>query len=297
MIPYPKTKRFHSVIKTVTWQRPSDPSAGYPVLKFVGTVKLHDTNAAIGYQKDRGYWLQSRSKIITPLKDNMDFAQTMNPLAKEFFFDRILLHHPTMREYYECGCSIVIYGEWCDGNIQNNVAIYDLPKMFVIFKVRIVDATVASEKYESIDQDSESEQEAARSNNKFWPEPNQWSDIRWPEHSIYSIFDFPTYNIEIDFNQLDLSQNRLVEITRAVKRQCPVGAHFNKPGIGEDVVWTEWAHSRGRLAFKVKETEHSVTKTQRLAAVDVEKLTSLNEFVDYACTENRMIQGLNHLHE
>ncbi|CAF3698067.1 unnamed protein product [Rotaria sp. Silwood1] len=95
MIPYPKTKQFHSVIKTVTWQRPSYPSAGYPVLKFVGTMKLHGTNA-----------------------------------------------------------------------------------------------------------------------------------------------------------------NRLVEITTAVERQCPVGAHFNKQGIGEGVVWTEWAQSRGRLAFKVKGTEH-----------------------------------------
>ncbi|CAF3958667.1 unnamed protein product [Rotaria sp. Silwood1] len=297
MISYPETKRFRSVIKTVTWQRPSDPSAGYPVLKFVGTVKLHGTNAAISYQKDRGYWLQSRSKIITPLKDNLGFAQTMDPLAKEFFFDRILLDHPTIREYYERGCSIVIYGEWCGGNIQNNVAIYGLPKMFVIFKVRIVDTTAAIEGNELVDQDVESEQETDSNNIKFWLEPNQWSDIRWSERSIYNIFDFPTYDIEIDFNQPDLSQNRLAEITEAVEQQCPVGAYFNKQGIGEGVVWTEWAQSRGRLAFKVKGFKHSVSKAQTLAAVDIEKLTSLNEFVDYACTENRMAQGLDYLRE
>ncbi|CAF1184062.1 unnamed protein product [Rotaria sordida] len=260
MIPYSETKQFRSVIKTVTWQRPSNPDTGYPMLKFVGTVKLHGTNAAIVYQQDRGYWLQSRHNIITPLKDNLGFAQAMDPLAKEFFFDRILFDHPVIHEYYQRGCSIVIYGEWCGGNIQNNVAISGLPKMFVIFKVRIVDTVAAIDENESDDDNDQSEKETAPNNAKFWLEPNQWSDIRWSERSIYNIFDFPTYEIEIDFNQPELSQNRLAEITKAVERQCPVGIHFNKQGIGEGIVWTEWTRSQGRLAFKVKGIEHSTKK-------------------------------------
>ena len=33
-----------------------------------------------------------------------------------------------------------------------------------------------------------------------------------------------------------LSQNKLIEITEEVERQCPVGKYFNQTGIGEGVV-------------------------------------------------------------
>jgi hypothetical protein len=62
-------------------------------------------------------------------------------------------------------------------------------------------------------------------------------------------------------------------------------------------VWTEWAETRGGLRFKVKGEEHSVSKVKTLAPVDTEKLANMEEFVEYACTENRMRQGLEYLRE
>ncbi|CAF4132204.1 unnamed protein product, partial [Adineta steineri] len=128
-------------------------------------------------------------------------------------------------------------------------------------------------------------------------DPKEWTNIKWHDKLIYNIFDFPIYEIEIDFESPKLSQNKLIEITQEVERQCPVGKYFNQTGIGEGVVWTEWAQTHGSLTFKVKGEEHSVSKVKTLAPVDTEKLESIKEFIEYACTENRMRQGLDYLRE
>jgi hypothetical protein len=128
-----------------------------PTLKFIGTVKLHGTNSAVVYQQNIGYWCQSSNRVISVINDNADFAQHMDSLAENFFIDHVLPHCPIIREYHEQGSTIVIYGEWCGGNIQGqaNIAIAGLTKMFVIFKIKIISqmrvprrsAASAQEKY------------------------------------------------------------------------------------------------------------------------------------------------------
>jgi len=299
MIAYPETEQFRNVIASVTRhtrRREEDRDKELPVLKFIGTVKLHGTNSAIGYQKDSGHWCQSRNNVLTPQKDNAGFAQYIDPLADQLFNDYVLPQSPAIREQYELGRKIVIFGEWCGGNIQKNVAICGLPKMFVIFKVRVreeIETTTATTEDEAAAVDKEQE----NTKYSFWLDPKEWSHIKWHEKLIYNIYDFPTYEIDIDFQSPILSQNKLIEITDAVERQCPVGAYFNKIGVGEGVVWTEWEKTRGGLTFKVKGEQHSVSKVKTLAPVDTEKLANIQEFIDYACTENRMLQGLDYLRE
>jgi len=88
--------------------------------------------------------------------------------------------------------------------------------MFVIFKIRI-----------------------GESKPSIWIDPKQWAHLQWPEQSIYNIYDFPNYKLEIDFNQPRFSQEKLVQITEAVEREYSVGVHFNQKGVREGVVWTE----------------------------------------------------------
>lgn len=302
MISFPSIEQFRHVITSVTnrtRRREEDRDKELPVLKFIGTVKLHGTNSAIVYEKGNGHWCQSRNNIITPLKDNAGFAQYIDPLADQFFAEHVLPHSPVIRDEYEQGRKIVIFGEWCGGNIQKGVAISGLPKMFVIFKVRVrVQIAIAATTEDTASADADTDaNEDVDSKYSFWLEPKDWAHLKWPEKLIYNIYDFPTYEIDIDFQTPKLAQNKLVEITDQVERQCPVGAHFNQNGIGEGVVWTEWAKSRGGFAFKVKGEQHSVSKVKTLAPVDTERLTSINEFVDYACTENRLRQGLDYLRE
>lgn len=300
MISYPETEQFRQVITHVektTRRREEDRNKPLPVLKFIGTVKLHGTNSALAFNKDKGYWCQSRNNIITPEKDNAGFARHMSPLAEQFFNEFVLPTSPAIQEQYDLGRTIVIFGEWCGGKIQKNVAISGLPTMFVIFKVRVrMDKEIVADQAEASNATVDDDDEATR-NDSFWLEPKYWSHLKWHEKSIYNIFEFQTFEVEIDFETPKSIQNKLIEITEEVERQCPVGLHFQKTGVGEGVVWTEWEKTFGTLTFKVKGEQHSVSKVKTLAPVDTEKLANLQEFIEYACTENRMLQGLDYLRE
>lgn len=282
---YPSTEQFRHVIASVkryTERRNEE----LPTLKFVGTVKLHGSNAAIGYRKNANHWCQSRNNIITPENDFQACAKSLSPVADRFLTEFILPQCPVLREHYKSGRRILLFGEWCGGNIQKNVATTGLPKMFVIFNVQICDDEIETTKEES-DNDSAT----------VWLPPKHWSHIKWPEKFIFNIYDFPTFEIEINFECPQLAQNQLIEITESVEWQCPVGAHFNRTGVGEGVVWTEWEKSNGNLMFKVKGAKHSVSNVVTLAAVDTSKCENIQNFINYVCTENRMQQGLEYVRE
>lgn len=161
---------------------------------------------------------------------------------------------------------VAVYGEWCGGNIQKGVAINGLAKMFIIFGIKI---------------------------DGIWLDlPKDFQDN---EMSIYNILQFPTYEMDIDFNNPELSQNKLIELTMAVEEECPVGKFFGVSGIGEGIVWTSVDNED--FKFKSKGEKHSASKVKTLNAVDTESLEGLKEFVDLAVTENRLEQGIQYLTE
>lgn len=232
---YPSTEQFRHVITSVK-KFAEKRDEELPTLKFVGTVKLHGSNAAIGYQRDIGHWCQSRNKVITPQKDFEACAKALTPVADPFLTEMVLPQCPAIKEQYELGRKIMIFGEWCGGKIQKNVSLFGLPKMFVMFNVQVCKEIepVEDENGQLVTQSS------------HWLQPEQWSHLKWHEKSIYNIYDFQTYAIEINFECPLTAQNKLIEITEAVESQCPVGTHFNRTGLGEGVVWTEWDKSNGK---------------------------------------------------
>lgn len=157
-----------------------------------------------------------------------------------------------------------IYGEWCGKSIQKGVAVSELPKMFVVFACKVDDEWV------------------------------DCSGIKDRDNGIFNVNDFKKWEISIDFNHPELSQNTLIDITEAVERECPVGFAFGVIGVGEGVVWTT---PDRRYCFKVKGDKHSVTKVKTLANVNVEAIAAVNEFVEYAVTEARLQQGIEKLRE
>jgi len=160
--------------------------------------------------------------------------------------------------------SIAVYGEWCGGNIQKSVAINGLPKMFVIFGYKVDGVYI-----------------------DVFPQSN--------EQGIYNINQFTTYDIEIDFENPELIQNKLIELTIEVENECPVGKYFGASGIGEGIVFT--SVDDANLKFKSKGEKHSSSKVKTLNAVDTESLEGLKEFVELTVTENRLEQGLQYLQE
>ena len=232
----------------------------YPTLKFKGTVKVHGTNAGIVLHKNGQIDFQSRERVLSLEQDNAGFMLSMMGKNLEFLFKDV-----EFEDY------IAVYGEWCGGNIQKGVAINGLPKMFIIFGYKVDEA---------------------------------WTEIPYSVarkiienniNGIYHIEQFPKYYIDIDFNNPELSQNKLIDLTISVEDECPVGKYFGISGIGEGIVWTSVDNED--FKFKSKGEKHSASKVKTLNAVDVESLEGLKEFVDLAVTENRLEQGLQYLTE
>tara|TARA_R110000782_G_scaffold54693_2_gene115742 strand:+ start:5563 stop:6621 length:1059 start_codon:yes stop_codon:yes gene_type:complete len=258
-----------------------DPSLPKPVLTFKGTVKLHGTNAAVSFkygydQEGSEYWAQSRENIITPEKDNAGFAFFVE--SKKEIFKKFAVQIGE-RNLFDVRSNIVtIYGEWCGGNIQKNVGISNLPKSFFIFGIKVSPVTDFSDEEENLP-------------------PSYWIPYHYlssPEDNIYNIDDFPIYSIDIDFNMPQLIQNELSELTIAVEDECPVAKAFGFSGIGEGIVWS--TNVKGIVhRFKVKGEKHSSSKVKTLASVDVEKLGSIQKFVEYAVTESRFKQSIENV--
>lgn len=294
-ISFPSISQFKDVIKHVR------KSAEYhdmpiPTVQFRGTVKLHGTNAGICRPINGGIddiYCQSRERVITPESDNAGFAIWAHG-QREVFND--LFNH---FRFYSCPSDnddriIQIFGEWAGGNIQKGVGLNQLEKSFFVFGVRV-----------SPDSDS-----------NIWVPDSQVShalstivDGRVP--NLFDINKFTSWMINIDMNNPQASQNQLVDLTMAVEEDCPVvrslqGDQTVTPNVGEGIVWTAKVpdtddtriiNMLSGLRFKVKGEKHSASKVKTIAAVDEVKLASIQEFVDYAVTENRLNQGLDKLRE
>jgi hypothetical protein len=248
-IKFPSIEQFRSVVRNAPKQ----------TIKFTGTVKLHGTNASIVMRPNDVFYAQSRERIITPENDNYGFAKFAHD--NRDYFERFKGLN-NVDEY-------VIYGEWCGKGIQKGVGISDLEKMFVIFALKINGEWANKE-----------------ISNGFMS--GFCDGLRSAGVNIYCIHEFPTFEIDIDFNYPELSVNKLSELTEQVEKQCPVAKAFDIDGVGEGIVWN---NDENNLIFKVKGEKHSVSKVKTLAPVDVEKLNSIKEFLDYALTENRLLQA------
>ena len=281
-IPYPSIEQFRSAIHKVTTKTRQtgvdangDPVFDHvktlPVLTYNGTVKLHGTNAAIGMNRIHQsavsqvaeHWFQSRENVITLEKDNAGFVRHFDKVGPDTMAD---LFAPVN------GQQVVIFGEWCGGNIQPNVGIAKLSKRFVVFDI-LADG--------------------------MWQSKEVVSKVKNEAIGVYNIHDYQSETLDIDFNRPEISQNKLAELTLKVEESCPVAKAMGVSGIGEGIVWKcvtpGWESPE--FFFKVKGEKHSASKVKTLAAVDVELVASMREFADKTVTENRCRQGIDKLRE
>lgn len=280
-IKYPKIAQFRNIVTNINKQSTFvkmdgdtpifDNTLKRPILKFKGTVKLHGTNAGICYNAQEGIWAQSRENIITPEKDNAGFAFFVEG-EKSYFeniFDILFNVHYLSPEAY----TLSIFGEWAGKGIQKSVGISQLDKAFYIFGVKV-----------SKPQDEDF--------NSYWVDISMLKSLS--NERVFCIEDYPTYEIEIDFNIPQLSQNELIKITQKVEEECPVSKARGIDGIGEGVVWS-CEYKDAVYRFKVKGEKHSISKVKKLATIDAEKLNSINEFIEYAVTKNRFNQAIENI--
>ena len=288
MIKFPSLDQYRTAIRSVK-QRAQyigrdengdatyNPTAPLPTLKYEGTVKLHGTNAGIVYDvtKDTLSY-QSRERELSLTSDNAGFMLFMSqPEVEEKLREKLLTISQACSYFAHPVKEVALFGEWCGAGIQKGVAISELPKMFVTFAVKVFFGE----------------------DNSNWVKLPGFRTVSIPEHRIFSIYQFPTYEVEIDFEKPEVAQNEMIKITEAVENECPVGKHFGVSGVGEGVVWMpitpDWYSSD--FWFKVKGEKHSVSKVKTLAPIDVELIATQRAFIESVVTEARLEQGLHNL--
>lgn len=284
MIKFGKIKQFRDVIHEVssdTFYKNADrdedgqiirsKAVTQPTIKFYGTVKIHGTNASWVFDEEtQSITCQSRNRELTPGNDNLGFATWTESVKEDVLKFFINSGFTTDRKR-----KVVVYGEWCGPGIQKGVGVSDLEnKIFVIFRINVINEKNTDEYFADF--------EIKTYLNKI--------------KNVYSSSQFETWDVDIDFNNPKLVQNKLIEITEKVEKECPVAKHFGISGIGEGVVWSA-IHDNKLYCFKVKGEKHSVSKVKSLAPVDLEKIASINSFIDTVVTENRLNQGVEFLKE
>jgi hypothetical protein len=274
MIKYPSTPQFREVVVDVSRRynfsgldengNPIyDPSKPKPIIKFIGTVKLHGTSAAVLFNNKSGLWCQSRGNIITPQSDNAGFA-----FFAESTKDSWLKIINEIRDKYNINLddnTIGVYSEWAGGNIQKGVGITNIEKSCFIYGIKISPIS-----------ETEDDQKSA-----YWV---NYEGFSCNENKIYNILDFETFEIEVDFNRPELIQNKLVELTLSVEDECPVAKYFGFPNtVGEGIVFINLDDDGRRIFFKSKGEKHAGTsKVKTLKKVDdikIQKCIDLAEKV------------------
>lgn len=281
---FPKIRQFRDAAQNVAYKarfangmhpdgQPVQPEPP-PTLDFVGTVKLHGTNAAIQLHPGKDPVYQSRNRIITPLDDNMGFASAMTLLRdiyppEEDPYD--LLYEDILDAYdmhaYD-GERIVVYGEWCGEGIQQGVALSKLPKQFIIFAIK---------------------------HNDKWLDIEKLGAVR----TFETVNNYAKFTETVDFTDPGPSQNRMVTITEQVEELCPAGYEMGVEGVGEGVVWRcvtpGWESSK--FWFKVKGQKHREHNVRVLKEVDLDKANTVQAFVEGVVTEARLNKGIDYLKE
>lgn len=235
-----------------------DQTIKKPVINFTGSIKLHGTNASVCYNNEKGFWVQSKGNIITPESDNAGFAffaETKKEILIEIIKNISIKENVSLDDN-----TITIYGEWCGTGVQKNVGISQIPKSLFIFGIKISSNTDVDDELVPLSR---------------WVESNGYSSN---EDRIFNLGDYKTYDIEVDFSRPDIAQNKMVELTLEVERECPVSKTFGiDEGIGEGIVW-KTMYKGGEIRFKTKGELHAgKSKTKTISSIDSSKINELIE--------------------
>lgn len=119
-------------------------------------------------------------------------------------------------------------------------------------------------------------------------------DFELEDHpNVFKITDFKTYEVEVDFDNPRLSQNKIVEMVEEVEAECPVAKMFGFSGIGEGIVFDTFFKDK-RFVFKAKGEKHvNKFKVKKLNKVDDAKLQLIQEVAEKVTPAWRLEQMWN----
>lgn len=247
-----------------------------PKLKFLGTVKLHGSNGCIIINNDLSTDFQSRNRILSLTSDNAGFCLFGNSHVEEILEMFQLLTEDNTSDY------IHIYGEWCGGNIQSNVALSGIPKTFIIFGILIT----------------------TFNDDEIWLPMDIVKEFT-NKNDIRNIFEFKTYEVEIDFNDVTKGLEIIDKLRDEIDEVCPVAKSLGSTSeitCGEGNVWRCVMNGYESLSFKHKGNNHQrkgknpKSQSPKLIMNEEQQLAFQSFLID-AVTVDRLAQCIEFLEE
>lgn len=281
------TRRLHEtrpeVVDSATFKRL--PRRG----TYLGTVKLHGTNATIVFANSDAYapQFQSRSRVIDSKTDNCGTVAHLSRAPLHELVAQILAIHgaATFSE-------LIVAGEMAGKGIQKGVAIAHVPRFFAIFNIRIDGA---------------------------WVDMRRYKSVALHQHRVFNVAAWPTFEINITPDDADAcaaAQERIDQLTNDVVRACPVGAVLADEAqpvkVGQSIVWAGegivWTLVESLdedvpldmtelLNFKTKGEAFKTTARAPRLAPDANAAARAGAFAQYALAERRFEQGIEFLEQ
>lgn len=284
-IPYPSTPNWTNFKRDYITALNYDPMRPRQCT-FVGTVKLHGTNATIVFrnQDTRHPQIQARTWIIEDnARDNLGTRKFLSATPLHALVAEILRVRNAGSRFSE----ILIAGEMAGRGVQKGVAIAEMQPFFAIFNIRIDDK---------------------------WVDIREYKSVALPEHRIFNLAQYETFEVQVDFTKDTTAVSKQMdEYTAIVCDKCPFGANFvaadgkKIAGKGEGIVWTmvrpaskseDVFDDTDLWNFKTKGEAFSTTKPRPPRNKEPQEAAppgAVVQFTDYALGERRFEQGLEFL--
>lgn len=267
LVSWPEIESLHHVVKDLR-------GAGvYPKVKYRLKIKLHGSNAGVQILPNGEVLFQSRTRLITPEKDNNGFAKWADS-NKDYF-----------KSLAQDNLIVIVFGEACGKGIQKSVAISNIDKkIFAVFAVQLINLSTGTSVYE------------------FEPEEIR---KRLPDHSDIFVLPWYRYPLTFDFSDLDQLQQQadlVNELVAEIEKCDPwVKDVFGVEGVGEGVVAYPTPTSGTTITrmefservFKAKGEKHQVVQTKKPAQLKPESAKNIQEFVNLFVTSARLEQGFS----
>lgn len=266
---FPHIEGFSQINKEIKKFNQNQP---LPTIDFIGTVKAHGTNGSVILRPDNTLQYQSRNNILVDGMDNCGFKQFMMERDLIKLFDII------KQSITDENVSIGIYGEFCGKGVQKHVAISQVDKFFIIFGICII------------------KNDEKNSEKNEWCAMKDFDTVKNHSERIYNVYDFPTYNITIDFNNSIDALNEMTNLTNIVANECPIGKFFNITGMGEGIVWSKASEYVHDIMFKTKSEKFMPTVHTPKDKSNTNNDT-LNTFIESTVSEVRLNQGIEFINE
>lgn len=243
-------------------------------IKYAAKIKLHGTNAAVIVTRDKRVLCQKRTGLITPEKDNFDFAKWVDK-NKEYFLEN----------FWNGIADTYVHGEWAGVGIQKSDAVSQCPKNFYIFMVEYVTPSMTPDTNDVVTRGFLTEDEI---------------DTH-PEIKLIPIFK----NYILNFFNKEVMDAFVEDVTKDIefigKIDPYIKAVHGVEGQGEGLVFypmeDEDIVGDTSLMFKLKTEAHMENKRIDKVVVSYtpEQVKEIEDLADKYCTEVRYNQALTEL--